>query len=73
MPVQKDKISAARRASDLSLERAAEVVELSKQGYINREKDPDQFRLCELERLYDALTETAKPILREAVTDIFLP
>ena len=73
MPVSKEKFCAARRAAGISLEKAAEVVELSKQGYINREKAPEQFRICELEKLYDALSETAKPILQEAVEEIFLP
>lgn len=73
MAISKDKFRAARQASGLSLEKAAETVNLSKQGYINREKLPEQFRISEISKLYNALSETAKPILREAVDDIFLP
>lgn len=46
---------------------------MSKQGYVNREKRPEQFRLCELAKVYEALSDTAKPILKDAVSDIFLP
>ena len=49
--ISKDKFVAARKASGLSLESAAEKAEMSKQGYVNREK----------------------PILKDAVSDIFLP
>ena len=45
---------------------------MSKQGYVNREKRPEQFRLCELAKVYEALSDTAKPILKDAVSDIFL-
>lgn len=73
MPIDPEKVISARKASGLSLESAADAVELSKQGYINREKQPDQFRLCELEGLYKKLNDTARPILAEAVSEIFLP
>ena len=73
MVLSNEKFVAARKASGLSLESAAEKVKLSKQCYINREKNPEQFRLCELAGLYQSLSETAKPILRDAVADIFLP
>ncbi|MBX9032639.1 hypothetical protein [Gordonibacter massiliensis (ex Traore et al. 2017)] len=71
--ISKDKFVAARKASGLSLESAAEKAEMSKQGYVNREKRPEQFRLCELAKVYEALSDTAKPILKDAVSDIFLP
>ena len=73
MTIAKDKFVAARKASGLTLDKASELVGLSTQGYINREKEPCHFRLCELESLYGGMTETARPILREAVMDIFLP
>lgn len=73
MSLVKSKFEAARRASGLTQEKAAELVKLSKQGYINREKEPIHFRLCEIEGLYNGMTDTAKPILRDAVMDIFLP
>lgn len=73
MTLKKEKFEAARKASGITQEKASELVKLSKQGFINREKEPLQFRLCEIERLYNGMTETAKPILRDAVMDIFLP
>ena len=67
-----DKLIAARKASDLTLENAAKLANLSKQGYINREKNPEQFRLCELAGVYQEISDTAKPIFREGVMEIFL-
>ena len=72
MTIRPDKFIAARKASGLTMEKAAELVDLSKPGYISREKKPEQFRLCELSNLYNGLSETAKPILRDAVEQIFL-
>lgn len=68
-----NKFKAARRASDMSLDQAAELAKLSKPSYISREKTPMNFRLSELEGIYNGLSETAKPIFLSAVTDIFLP
>lgn len=68
-----NKFKAARRASDMSLDRAAELAKLSKPSYISREKSPKDFRLYELEGVYNGLSETAKPIFLSAVTEIFLP
>lgn len=73
MTVSVEKFKAARKASDLTLDKAAELVDMSKPGYINREAKPSQFRLHELESLYQGLNETGKKILVEAVNDIFLP
>ena len=73
MSVENEKFVAARKASGMSLECASEKAKLSKQCYINREKHPEQFRLCELVGVYEELSDTAKPILRSAVEDIFLP
>lgn len=72
MILNKDKFVAARKASNLSIESAAKLVNLSKQGYINHEKDPSMFRLSEIQRLYEGLNNIAKPILQDAVGDIFL-
>jgi DNA-binding XRE family transcriptional regulator len=72
MITDKNKFKAARAASGLSLSEASEVVSLSKQCYIAREKTPEQFRLTELEKLYGALDNTGKPILKDAVNQIFL-
>lgn len=67
-----NKFKAARKASDMTIDQASELAKLSKPGYINREKNPESFRLYELENLYQGMSETAKPILVEAVNDIFL-
>ncbi len=72
MSLECEKFIAARRASGMSLSLAAEKAKLSIQCYINREKHPEQFRLCELMGVYEDLSDTAKPIMRSAVEDIFL-
>lgn len=73
MSIENEKFVAARKAAGMSLEAASEKAKLSKQCYINREKHPEQFRLCELVGVYRSLSDTAKPILRSAVEEIFLP
>lgn len=73
MNVLENKFKAARRASNMTLEKASELAKLSKPGYANREKNPETFRLYELENLYEGMSDIAKPILVEAVNDIFLP
>lgn len=73
MPDNNNKFRAARNASGMTLDTAAELAHLSKQGYVNREKMPETFRLYELRDLYKGLSDTAKPILVSAVSDIFLP
>ena len=72
MTIEAEKFIAARKASAMSLEKAANLANLSVQSYINREKQPEQFRLHELEGVYSELSETAKPIFRDAVSQIFL-
>lgn len=70
---QLTKFESARRASGLTIEQAANACGVSPATYANREKtDCDQFRLAELQRFFSALNESAKPILKEAVEDIFL-
>lgn len=73
MEIRNDKFVAARKASGMTLEIAAKHTDMSKQGYINREKHPDQFRLCEIAGLFKAMDSTSKSILRDAVDEIFLP
>lgn len=73
MALDSEKVSAARRASGITVEKAATICGISKPSYISREKNPSTFRIEELENLYSSMTETAKPILRDAVVDIFLP
>ena len=62
-----DLFSAARRASGLSCESAGKVCGITRVTYSQREIEPKDFRLSELRSLYDALSETAKPILFDAI------
>lgn len=73
MGMSNEKFVAARKASGLSLEDASELANMSKPCYIGREKNPEQFRLVELQGVYGGLTDTAKPIMRDALNEIFLP
>ena len=73
MPYEIDKFAAARKASGITIEKAALTCDMSKPCYCSREKDPQQFRLVELKKLYAIMSDTAKPILRDAICDLFLP
>lgn len=69
-----EKIVAARKASGLTIEQITEAAGLrSKNTYMGRESNPDQFRICELLGMYNAMNDIAKSILLEAIRDIFLP
>lgn len=68
-----NKFRAARRASGMTIEKAAKLANLSVPSYVSREKSPMDFRLCELEGVYSGLSEVAKPIFFSGVTEIFLP
>ena len=58
---------AARRASGLTADRAADVCGVSRPTYNSRESDPGQFRLCELARLYSSLDGTGRELLMRGV------
>lgn len=59
---------AARCASGMTLQEAASASGISAASYTNsRDKHPENFRLKELQKLYVSMSETAKPILTEAV------
>ncbi|MEG1907672.1 MAG: hypothetical protein RR178_09425 [Gordonibacter sp.] len=73
MPKECSKFGAARRASGLTAEKAATICNFTPPTLIEREKNPASWRLGELLLLHDAMTDTAKAILIEAVNDIFLP
>ena len=69
-----EKFAAARRASGMTLAKAAESAGIrSINTYTGREDDPLQFRLGELKGMYDSMDNIGRPLLLEAVTDIFLP
>lgn len=74
MDLDKDKFSAARRASGLSIVQITQAAGLkSTSTYMAHENGPGQFRLDEIAGMYASMSDIAKPILREAVCDIFLP
>ena len=62
-----NKFRAARKASDMPLEQAAPSCNVSKPTYVQHEQLPGDYRLTELRGLYSSMTETAKPILLDAV------
>ena len=69
-----DDFAAARRASNLSLDEAAEMCGMAaRQTYASRESRPGDFKLSELTSLYRNLNGPGRKILREAVTSLFLP
>ncbi len=69
--MEPEKFGAARRASDLTIDKAAAACGISRPTYNTREHAPLDFRLGELVRLYDALDDTGKRLLREAVDSMF--
>ena len=66
-----NKFGAARRASGMTIGKAAECAGLSAPTYLLREKNPGSFRLRELKGMYDSMSDTAKPILLEAISEFF--
>lgn len=64
-------IAAARRASGLTAEKAAEICKITRPTYISRESHIDDFRLVELVNLYKNLNEPGKKLIRDAMIDLF--
>lgn len=62
-----NRFRAARKASDMTYESAASCCNVSKPTYVQHEQGPEDFRLSELRGLYSGLTDTARPILLDAV------
>ncbi len=72
--IASEDFAAARRASNISLDEAAELCGMAaRQTYASRESRPGDFKLSELTSLYSSLNGPGKKILREAVTSLFLP
>lgn len=71
--IDPEKFVAARKASNLTLKQAADLVRLSIPGYKKKEVDPSYFRLGELEQLYNGMNGIGQSIFKEAIEDIFLP
>ena len=59
--------AAARRASGLSVEQACHVCGVSRPTLVSRERDPSQYRLCELRALYAELDATGRELLMRGV------
>jgi hypothetical protein len=55
----------------MTIDKAAECAGLSAPTYPLREKNPGSFRLRELKGMYDSMSDTAKPILLEAINEFF--
>lgn len=65
--MHEEKFGAARRASSMTCEDAGSACGMSRITYAQRELNPAEFRLSELKSLYRNLSDTAKPILVDAV------
>lgn len=73
MTPDKEKFAAARRASGLTVAQMTEAAGIrSTSTYMAHENGPGQFRLDELAGMYANMSDIARPILREAICDIFL-
>lgn len=71
MTIDGEQFAAARRASGITLERAANICGIARQTLQNREEKAETFRLSELIALYEQYNEPGKRILREAICSIF--
>mgnify|MGYP004516084265 CR=1 FL=1 len=67
-----NKIAAARRASKMTVEHAADLAGITAQTLVAREKNPGQWRLCELAGIYEGLDSTGKELFRSGINEIFL-
>ena len=66
-------VKAARVASGMTQQQAAELLDVSLPTYIAREKVPTAFTLDKLARLYSAFSVDGRKVLAEFVQGIFLP
>lgn len=73
MTIESYRFSEARRASGLTLERAADACGLTRQTYRLREERAQDFHLGELQGLKNSMNETGQRLLYEALNSIFLP
>lgn len=74
MGLNKDKFKMARRASGMSINEITAAAGLSSTStYAAREDYPEQYRLGEIIGIYNNMSDLSKPLLRDAVMDIFLP
>ena len=74
MAINAERFSAARRASGMTIEQITKAAGLkSASTFMTHEDAPLQFRLSEINGMYQCMNDDARRILREAVGDIFLP
>ena len=66
-------VKAARVASGMTQQQAADLLDVSLPTYIAREKVPTAFTLDEIVRLYSAFSSDGRKVLVEFVQGIFLP
>lgn len=67
--MEENNFKAARKAADMTIEQAANIVGLAACTYPMREKSPGWFRLDELKKLGESMNEVARPILKKAIGD----
>ena len=66
-------VKAARVASGMTQQQAADLLDVSLPTYIAREKVPTAFTLGEIVRLYSAFSSDGRKVLVEFLQGIFLP
>lgn len=69
--IESTKFYAARRASGLTLDDAANACGISRPSYISRESAPGTFRLEEVHNLYECMNEDGRLLVREGLKDLF--
>lgn len=67
------KFKASVKASGMTLQEASDLAGISKPTMCSRLEEPSQFRLYELESLYNGMEQIGKSLLLEAVNDFFCP
>lgn len=67
MASKMNEFKAARMASGMTIDNAAEFSGVSRPTYILREQSPGDFRLSEIRLLYCNMADFAKPVLTDAV------
>jgi transcriptional regulator with XRE-family HTH domain len=71
MVIDSTKFAAARKASGLTLESAASACGITRQTYQLREKRAGDFHLSELLGLRDAMDDSGRKLLQDALYDLF--
>jgi transcriptional regulator with XRE-family HTH domain len=72
MKIDSEGFESARRASGISLEKAASICGVSRPTYTLRETNPGEYHLSDLVGLYEQMNEPGRKLLRDAVGSLFL-